>query len=92
MHDDKGNWFPNELVEESNQNYIPKRVQVLIDNGSKAECKCCYSREYLTFDHINPTSKGGKDDNNNGQILCSRCNSIKSNKLISIKKLRKLVK
>lgn len=32
---------------------------------------------YMTIDHIFPKSKGGKDDVNNYQCLCQKCNRIK---------------
>jgi len=69
----------------------PRRVQGMIDDLNHPEyCLCCFSRENLTFDHIHPTSKGGKDCTyTNGQILCDECNINKSNDIISIKDLRK---
>lgn len=32
-------------------------------------------------DHINPKSKGGRGNPDNGQVLCRGCNREKSNKL-----------
>lgn len=72
--------------------YIPKRVQVLVSNGCKAVCVCCGSRKYLSFDHIIPLSKDGKDCNSNGQILCKSCNNIKSDRLITLNDLKKEIK
>lgn len=45
----------------------------------------------LTIDHIKPRSRGGTDHQDNLQLLCSRCNGIKSNQFLSIEKLRLLV-
>lgn len=67
--------------------YKPKRVQVLVDNGHEPICQCCLTEFNLTFDHITPLSKGGLDDNDNGQILCRHCNSLKANKIITIPEL-----
>jgi hypothetical protein len=45
----------------------------------------------LTMDHILPKSKGGKTTPDNLQLLCSRCNKIKKNLVISLEDLRKKV-
>ncbi len=68
-----------------------KRVYGLINQGHKAQCVCCEAKSQLTFDHIHPLSKGGLDDNSNGQVLCLRCNWAKGNKIISIEELKKLI-
>lgn len=44
----------------------------------------------LTIDHIIPRSKGGKSTDENLQILCKRCNSVKGNLVISLEKLKRL--
>ena len=44
-------------------------------------CLLCESTEKLGVDHIIPISKGGSDDTENLQILCHKCNAIKSNHL-----------
>lgn len=44
-------------------------------------CAICESEEKLGTDHIIPISKGGTDDIENLQILCHKCNAIKSNHL-----------
>lgn len=69
----------------------PKKVVSLIMNGHDASCVCCKSLNNLTFDHIIPLSKGGMNNLENGQILCLECNHHKSNKIISIKHLRKQI-
>ena len=40
-------------------------------------CKNCSSTEKLTLDHIMPTTKGGKNNPENLQVLCMRCNTRK---------------
>jgi 5-methylcytosine-specific restriction endonuclease McrA len=40
-----------------------------------------YNDIWLEIDHIIPISKGGKDDFENKQTLCNKCNSVKGNKL-----------
>lgn len=70
----------------------PKRVHELIKLGHKAECACCDSENNLTFDHVIPISKGGSNGYENGQILCSSCNGIKANKIITILQLKTTLK
>ena len=40
-------------------------------------CKVHFLNVNLTIDHIVPQTKGGLDDDDNLQLLCQRCNSIK---------------
>lgn len=48
------------------------------------QCKYCGSTaRTLTVDHIIPQSKGGSDHTDNLCLACRRCNTLKSNKLIS---------
>ena len=44
-------------------------------------CKYCGSERNLEVDHIFPISKGGKSTFDNLQVLCHRCNYLKSNKV-----------
>ena len=43
----------------------------------------------LTMDHIDPRSNGGKTEQGNLQILCSRCNRIKKHLPLTLEQLRK---
>ncbi len=45
----------------------------------------------LTLDHIIPRCHGGSNAPENLQLLCSRCNHIKSDKQLSLRELRCLV-
>lgn len=40
-------------------------------------CRYCHTRKNLTKDHIIPKSRGGKNDVNNYQTLCKKCNTMK---------------
>lgn len=46
------------------------------------KCMCCGATESITFDHIVPISKGGKDVIENIQLLCGSCNSSKASRVI----------
>lgn len=41
-------------------------------------CGYCFSTEGLTIDHKQPKILGGTDDIKNLQVLCERCNKMKS--------------
>lgn len=66
---------------EENTRYIPKNIRKKVwerDNGCCAKCGRIVD---LEFDHIIPFSKGGANSVQNLQLLCSRCNKKKSNKI-----------
>lgn len=42
-------------------------------------CVICKSNERLSIDHIIPITKGGENKENNIQVLCLKCNILKSN-------------
>lgn len=44
-------------------------------------CIVCKSKEKLHLDHIIPITKGGRNEVSNIQLLCSKCNISKSNKI-----------
>ena len=44
------------------------------------ECQYCGSKKELTFDHVIPSSKGGKTNWHNIVTCCRKCNSKKGNK------------
>lgn len=42
----------------------------------------------MTMDHITPKSKGGKTEESNLQLLCSRCNEVKKDHDMTLEELR----
>lgn len=44
----------------------------------------------LTCDHVTPKSKGGENSLDNTQTLCTKCNKVKSDKIINLAQLKKL--
>ena len=68
----------------SNRRYFSKSQRDQIFFDSKGKCQKCGTKiSYKGFqaDHIIPHSKGGKTEIKNGQALCQKCNSSKSNKM-----------
>ena len=65
--------------------YVPKTMVKLIKriyNYRCAECNIIESpRTKMHIDHIYPFSKGGTNEPKNLQLLCSKCNQRKSNKI-----------
>jgi len=61
------------------EGYEPYITQKVLERDG-ARCRICKRQDNLTIDHINPTSNGGKNDINNLQVLCERCNKKKGNK------------
>ena len=59
-----------------NIKHILYGVQEGICNG----CQIHFPYVNLTVDHIVPKSKGGADVDENLQLLCARCNSVKGNR------------
>jgi len=60
---------------------IPSDVQKEVWKRDGGRCIKCGSSVNLHFDHIIPFSKGGSNTVENIQILCSKCNIGKSNKI-----------
>ena len=77
--------------------YSKNKIEVkhLLYEEQEGECQgCCSHFEYRHFDidHIVPKSKGGGDNKENLQLLCSHCNRIKGDNdmLYLIKRLKEL--
>lgn len=63
--------------------HIPQDVKVQVAARDGARCVRCGSTENIQFDHLIPFSRGGSStDPNNIQLLCGRCNRLKSNRYI----------
>ena len=61
--------------------YIPKWIRLRVWDRDKGRCVKCGNYKNLQFDHIIPISKGGASTIENLQILCSKCNGKKYNKI-----------
>lgn len=60
---------------------ISSDVQKEVWKRDGGRCIKCGSSQNIHFDHIIPFSKGGSNEADNIQILCSRCNIKKSDKI-----------
>jgi len=61
---------------------IPSSVKVEVWKRDKGHCMVCGSADNLHFDHIIPYSKGGSSlTAANIQLLCSRCNISKKDRI-----------
>jgi hypothetical protein len=49
--------------------------------------KECGKKVLMTKDHIIPQSKGGTNENENLQTMCSECNNLKENTVISLEQI-----
>ncbi len=61
--------------------YIPPHVKEKVWNRDEGQCVKCGSKYELEYDHIIPFSKGGSNTHNNIQLLCTKCNRRKLNKI-----------
>jgi len=68
--------------QKSPRKYLSKQIRDAVFDKYKYRCAICTSKKKLEIDHIVPVSRGGTDDFNNLQLLCSRCNLEKSNMIL----------
>ena len=74
-------WDNNGAPVERVREPIPEAVRHEVWRRDQGRCVMCGSQENLEFDHIIPHSKGGADTARNIQLLCERCNRIKSDSI-----------
>jgi hypothetical protein len=82
------------LIENHNPNFygvrtpVPEPMKQRVLKRDKHCCRACKSNTRLCFDHIIPVSRGGLTVPKNLQILCRVCNSIKSDRLMTLREIR----
>lgn len=70
------------ILELEHNRLIPTSVKIAVWNRDKGKCVKCGSSINLHYDHIIPFSKGGSSTTpDNIQLLCSKCNLAKHNKI-----------
>ena len=57
---------------------IPSNVRIYVWQRDSGRCVECGSNENLEYDHIIPFAKGGSNTDRNIQLLCGKCNRLKS--------------
>ncbi len=62
---------------------ISKNTREKVYKKDNYKCAKCKTSENLTIDHIKPLCHGGKDEFDNYQTLCRKCNHDKSAKEIN---------
>ncbi|MHB1556447.1 MAG: HNH endonuclease [Isosphaeraceae bacterium] len=60
---------------------IPDQVKREVWDRDGGRCVTCGNSDYLEFDHVIPHARGGSNSANNVQILCRRCNLLKSDRI-----------
>jgi hypothetical protein len=69
-------------VEVEHPRIIPTPVKLEVWNRDKGQCTKCGSQQNLHFDHVIPYSKGGSSlSADNIQLLCSKCNIAKRDRI-----------
>lgn len=61
----------------STRKKIPARIRKRVFEQDAYRCVSCSSYKDLVIDHIHPVAKGGSNNIENLQTLCSHCNSLK---------------
>jgi hypothetical protein len=73
--------FEIKEYKKNNRERIPDKIRREVWRRDEGKCVKCGSREKLEFDHIVPVSEGGSNTARNIELLCEKCNRIKSNKI-----------
>lgn len=80
--DDENQPSENSDGEHEHPRVIPTPVKVEVWKRDKGKCRACGSDLNLHFDHIIPYSKGGSSlVADNIQLLCSKCNIAKKDRI-----------
>ena len=60
---------------------ISDNVKIFVWQRDQGKCIKCGCRENLEYDHIIPVVKGGSNTERNIQLLCEKCNRMKSDNI-----------
>ena len=68
-------------ISTSTGRYISQDVKDMVWRRDEGKCAVCGSQDKIEFDHIIPLSRGGSNTYRNIQLLCEKCNQVKSAKI-----------
>ncbi|MBL8796664.1 MAG: HNH endonuclease [Planctomycetia bacterium] len=77
----KHKYLQSENYSSSKSRHIPDEVRRKVWDRDGGRCVRCSACDYLEFDHLIPHAKGGANTVGNVQLLCRRCNSLKSDRI-----------
>jgi HNH endonuclease len=77
----KHKFLLSESYSSARTRHIPDDVKREVWDRDAGRCTRCRATEYLEFDHIIPHTRGGANTVNNVQLLCRKCNLIKSDRI-----------
>jgi len=63
-----------------------KNIRELLYGKQAGDCNLCrehFALRNMTVDHIIPRAHGGPDDDDNLQLLCAACNSLKGTRTMT---------
>lgn len=71
----------SETFSSSQSRHIPDAIKRDVWTRDGGRCVRCRAQDYLEFDHVIPHGRGGANTVNNVQVLCRKCNLIKSDRI-----------
>jgi tellurite resistance protein len=77
----KHKFLLSESYSSAKTRHIPDDVKRAVWDRDAGKCVRCAANDYLEFDHIIPHSRGGANSINNVQLLCRKCNILKSDRI-----------
>jgi HNH endonuclease len=77
----KHKFLLSESYSSARTRHIPDDVKREVWDRDGGRCARCTATEYLEFDHIIPHARGGASTVNNIQLLCRKCNLLKSDRI-----------
>jgi 5-methylcytosine-specific restriction endonuclease McrA len=77
----KHKYLLSESYSSTRTRHIPDDVKREVWDRDAGRCVRCRASDYLEFDHIIPHTRGGANTVNNVQLLCRKCNVLKSDRI-----------